>query len=172
MWSQALWSSRAWRKFWHAFRQQMSTGVSSLKIVWPLLTLTEHTKISVSDNETWRNCERVKLQFCVHSSMAAPPIRDTSIFYLIPEKFKLFHIICWLFVSSKCVYVCARACWTGSLMGHAASFLAISLPFTDWFVCKMEVMLWSVGTSRPEPGARADTVVGALAAAVSLLMGY
>lgn len=38
---------------------------------------------------------------------------------------------------------------TGSIMGHAASFLAISPSFIDWFVCKMEVMLWGVRTSRP-----------------------
>lgn len=53
-------------------------------------------------------------------------------------------IIHWL-VMSLCVCVCG----TGSLMGHAASFLAISPSFIDWFVCKMEVMLWSVRTSRP-----------------------
>lgn len=41
-------------------------------------------------------------------------------------------------------------------MGHAVTLLAISPSFTNWFVRRMEVMLWVVATSRPRslgPGA-------------------
>lgn len=80
-------------------------------------------------------------------SVVALPI--ICYFILFFAKSKPFHIIHWL-VMSLCVSVGGR----GSLMGHATSFLAISPSFIDWFVCRMEVMLWSVRTSRPEPRAR------------------
>lgn len=43
-------------------------------------------------------------------------------------------------------YICG---WNREPNGSCCEFLAISLSSVDWFVCKMEVILWSIRTSQP-----------------------